>query len=232
MANPNWNYTLKKSYQNEWHGIQFYDFSSLSSKNLAGPEFYQAFYHEFFKRYQNYEQLSSSWRRGKERCAEFVLDRSGVDSKILSVGCGSGIMEHQMQIQVPQLDLFIHEVTPLAWRWIEKEFPDGHRFLGLIPACLPDNIRFDLVYLSAVDYALDDNVLVGLLAALRSFMTDRGQCLLISASFQDAPVTLEEKAISLARELKTVAAAALDLFGLRPRGQFWGWSRTQKVYRS
>ena len=137
-----------------------------------------------------------------------------------------------MQTQVPQLDLFIHEVTPLAWRWIEKEFPDGHRFLGLIPACLPDNIRFDLVYLSAVDYALDDNVLVGLLAALRSFMTDRGQCLLISASFQDTPVTLEEKAISLARELKTFAAAALDLFGLRPRGQFWGWSRTQKEYRS
>ena len=81
-----------------------------------GPAFYTNFYQEFFERYHDYEQLLSSWRREKRLCAEFVLDRIKVDSKILSVGCGLAYMEHCMLAQVPQLDLFIHEVQPIMFK--------------------------------------------------------------------------------------------------------------------
>ena len=190
--------------------MQFSDFAQMSSKKLANSEFYQ----EFFKRHQNWERLSASWHKEKERCAEFVLTRSGVSSRILSVGCGLGAMEHYMHAKEPQLDLFIHEVAPSAWRWIEGEFTEEHKFLGLIPTCLPNSIRFDLIYLSAVDYAMDDDVLVSLLATLRSFLISGGQCLLISASFQSTPVTLRDKAISYVRGLKTSVAAALAISGI------------------
>ena len=230
--NLNWGCTLKKFYQTEWQGIQFSDFAQMSSKNLANSEFYQEFYQEFFKRHQNWDRLSTSWYKEKERCAEFVLTRSGVSSKILSVGCGLGAMEHYMHTKEPQLDLFIHEVAPSAWHWIEAEFTEKHKFLGLIPACLPDSIRFDLIYLSAVDYAMDDDVLVSLLTTLRSFLINGGQCLLISASFQNTPVTLRDKAISFVRGLKASVAAALAISRLRPLGQFWGWSRTQNEYQA
>lgn len=224
---------MRKSFQTEWQDILFSDFITTSSKGLAGPEFYQAFYTEFFKRYQNWEQLPSSWRKEKERCAQFVLARCDVDSKILSVGCGLGTMEHYIRIRNPSLDLFIHEVAPSAWRWVGAEFPEQRKFLGLIPACLPRGVQFDLIYLSTVDYALGDDVLVGLLAALRPFLSPRGgECLLISGSFQDTPATLKEKAISFVRVLKAFVAAALDSCGLRPRGQFWGWTRTQKDYQT
>ena len=87
-----------------------------------------------------------------------------------------------------------------------------------------------------MDYALDDDALVGLLAAIRPFLNSAegggARFLLVSASFQDIPPTLKEKAISLARELKTFALAALDIFGLRARGQFWGWSRTKMEYHT
>jgi len=224
---------MRRYHQTEWQDIQFSDFSRLSSTNLAGPTFYQAFYEEFFRRYQRWGQLSSDWLKQKERCAELVLARSGDGARILSVGCGLGTMEHYLHVRNPQLDLFIHEVAPSAWRWIDGEFAAERKFLGLIPGCLPDGIRFDLVYLSAVDYALDDGALVGLLAALRQFLAaPGGQCLLISASFQITPVSAAARVVSLLRRLKALAAAALDAFGLRPRGQFWGWLRTQEEYRS
>ncbi len=224
---------MRELYQTEWQGIHFSELAKLSSTNLAGPEFYQTFYEEFFKRYQDWEQLSPSWRMGKQRWAEFVLARGGAGSKILSVGCGVGAVEHYMHSQNPQVDLFIHEVAPSAWRWIAEEFPGDHKFTGLIPACLPAGIRFDLVYLAAVDYALEDDVLVSLLAALRPFLTKaQGQCLLISASFEETPATFKENAVWLLRRFKALATAALNVVGLRPRGQLWGWIRTQEEYRS
>ena len=147
-------------YQTSWQGIEFSSFSNPSSTNLAGPEFYQAFYEEFFRRYRNWEQLSPTWLKGKERCADFVLARSGVGAKILSVGCGLGAMEHYMHAQEPRHDLFIQEVAPTAWRWVGAEFTADRKYLGFIPACLPSGIQFDMVFLSSVDYALDDDALV------------------------------------------------------------------------
>jgi hypothetical protein len=222
-------------YQTRWQDIQFSSFAELSSTNLAAPEFYQAFYEAFFRRYQNWGQLSEDWRGRKERCAELIVTRSRAGSKILSVGCGLGVMEHYLHAENPQLDLFIHEVAPAAWRWVGADFPDERKFLGTIPDCLPKDMRFDLVYLAAVDYALDDDALIGLLAAIKPFLIGGGAgagCLLISASFQDTPATLKDKAVSLVRGLATALSAVLDSCGLRSRGQFWGWSRTRDDYRS
>ena len=224
---------MKKLHQTEWQGIRFADFAELSSTNVAAAEFYQRFYEEFFKRYHDWEEVSPSWRRGKERWAEFILERIGAGRRVLSVGCGLGAVEHHIHSQNPQVDLFIQEVAPSAWRWIVHEFLEDHKFTGLIPACLPDGVQFDVVYLTAVDYQLDDDVLVGLLDALRRFLTPmRGQCVLISASFEETPGTLRDRAILLVHGLKALAAAVLDIAGLRPRGQLWGWVRTQREYQS
>jgi hypothetical protein len=138
---------------------------------------------------------------------------------------------HYLQGQHQSIDLFIHEVASSAWRWVGAEFADERKFLGFIPACLHQGISFDLIYLCAVDYALDDDALVELLTTIRPFLKSAaeggGQCLIVSASFQDVPSTLKEKATVIARELKILSLAVLDICGLRARGQFWGWSRTK-----
>ena len=224
---------MRKYYQTEWHGIQFSDLSHSYSKVLAGPAFYQAFYQKFFERYQNWGQLPPDWVSQKEHCAEFVLSRCADRAKILSVGCGLGAMEHYVRARSPEVDLFIHEVAPAAWRWIAEEFEEEHKFLGLIPACLPDGIQFDLIYFCAVDYALDDEVLLGLLGAVRPFLaTPAGRCLLISASLQPAQKGIAAPLVSLLRRVKTLGAAVLEAAGLHTRGQFWGWMRTRREYRS
>lgn len=224
---------LKKLYQTEWQDMQFSDFASLSSENLADAEFYQAFYDEFFRRHQSWQDLSSSWLQQKRLWADFIMNGCDKGSRVLSVGCGLGAMESGMRSQNPQLDLFVHEVAPTAWRWIGCEFAEGHKFLEPIPDCLPEDVKFSLVYLASVDYALDDVALIGLLAAIRTFLTNGdGRCLLISASFQEIPAGLESRTRMALRQLRDTGFAACDHLGLRSRGQFWGWIRTRKEYQS
>ena len=226
---------MNKTYQDEWQGIPFSEFFETSSSSIASREFYQAFYVEFFKRYQNWEELAPWWRQEKELWAQFVLDQIDEGAKVLSVGCGLGAMEHFMRSSNPNLDLSIHEVAPSAWGWIASEFPEDHKFLGLIPDCLPKGIAFDFIFLSGIDYALDDDEMVGLLAAIRPFLSDTaqaGRCLLLSGSFEETPVTLTAKLFFLWRAARRFGAMLLDGCGLRPRGQFWGWRRTQREYQA
>lgn len=224
---------MRKMFQTEWQGILFSEFAELSSTELASADFYQTFYKEFFNRYQGWQQLSASWRREKEDCARHITSLVDSNSRILSVGCGVGYMEHFLHDQLPHLNLFIHEVAPAAWHWVGTEFSQQHKLLGMIPECLPVGAQFDLVYLSAVDYALDDDALVNLLAAIRPFLAKpAGRCLLISASLQDEPETLSDKIRSLLRSIKALVATSLDRVGMHSRGQFWGWTRTRGEYRA
>lgn len=223
---------MRRMYQTEWHGIPFSSLSTPSSVDLAGPEFYQAFYEGFFERYQGWEQLDSRWLLRKRSWGEFILERAEQQGKVLSIGCGIGALEHYMKVRAPRLELSIHEVAPTAWRWVAPEFTQDRKLLGMIPTCIPKGSEFDLIFLSAVDYTFDDANAVALLSSLRPFITrSGGHCLLISASLQQPSVTLGDKALSLARGLKVFAEAALDRVGLRPR-QFWGWTRTQEEYQS
>lgn len=224
---------MRRIYQTEWQSIPFASFATVSSKELAGPEFYEAFYVELFKRYQSWDQLPSHWREKKRIWADFIATRTRSRSRVLSVGCGLGIVERYLSAQDPGVDLTIHEVAPSSWRWVEHEFGTDRKLTGTIPECVPKNVRFDLVYLGTVDYALDDHSLVGLLAALRAYIAQpNGECLLISASFERTPETPSEIARARLGDLKELVKDVLGKLGLRPRGQFWGWTRTQGEYQS
>lgn len=217
-------------YQTEWQGIAFSSFARLSSTALAGPEFYDAFYREVFGRYAGWEELPADWRAEKEKCARFLADRIGRQT-VLSVGCGLGVIESNLRRLAPDADLYIHDVAPTAWGWIKNEFAEDHRFLGWLPECLPGNLSFDLIYLSAVDYVLDDPTLISLLSGVRTRLRPGGSCLSISASFEVAPRSATDVAIQGLRRLKQGVMSILDRSGLHDRGQFWGWTRSAGEYR-
>jgi hypothetical protein len=224
---------MRKLYQTEWQSIPFTSFANPSSKKLASADFYQAFYLEFFKRYENWDQLSSKWRESKKNWANFIAKRARNRSRILSVGCGLGIVERSLSAQNPQIDLTIHEIAPNSWRWVEHEFRADRKLTGRIPECMPVNAQFALVYLATVDYALDDESLVSLLTALRGYIAQpNGECLLISASFERTPETPSEFVRSRVGDLKEIAKDVLGKLGLYSRGQFWGWNRSRGEYRS
>ena len=226
-------FTVRRYYQTNWQGIAFSDFITTSSVRLADANFYRRFYSElFFKRYANWEQLPLGWRRQKQLRAGFVSQRLNRGRKVLSVGCGLGAVEHYLKELRPDLDICVHEIAPEAWRWLERDFGPEKQFVGFIPGCIPADQKFDMIYLSAVDYALEDADLVPLLASLRAHLAEGGSCFMLSASFLPQPVTLWQRSMAFLRLIKHLWLAALRWAGLRSQCQFWGWMRNAKEYRA
>jgi hypothetical protein len=124
------------------------------------------------------------------------------------------------------LDLHVTEVAPISLRWIEAELPAERVHVGEFPGCLEAK-EFNLIYMVAVDYCLNQEGLIGLLAAASRLLAPGGRALLISASFDEPQPALSQ----FWSWIKQQAAVMLQLTGLYDRGQFWGWSRTREEYR-
>jgi hypothetical protein len=63
---------VKRLYQKEWQGIQFDEFASLSSIQLADGQFYEKFYEAFFDRFKTWDDVDYSWRNQKKLVADFL----------------------------------------------------------------------------------------------------------------------------------------------------------------
>lgn len=213
-------------YQREWFGIPFSSFTRDSSRELADAAFYEAFYRAFFQRYRSWEDLDPGWRDQKRAAARFLRERLAPGEAVLSIGCGLGWVEHCLwEMSGGCLDLHLTDMAPTALRWIKAELPPERVHVGEFPGCLPD-LAFQLIYLVAVDYCLDQEALTGLLATAARVLVPGGRVLLISASFDEPQPALSR----VEAWLKHRAAAALELARLYHRGQFWGWGRTQGDY--
>lgn len=224
---------MKKMWQTEWQGIQFSEFSKMNSTKLAGADFYDAFYRELFARNQNYQDLDQQWRKSKDMIADFIVHRVGPGQRVLSIGCGLGYVEQAIIQRTANnepigIELSVHDVAPTALKWLRDHISSDQIFIGLPPDCLPDDIRFDLIYLSAVDYALDDDTLIGALKGLQERLSNSGEIVMISASFEGQNSAFR----SLVNSAKDIIKIGLEMFGRYQRGQFWGWARSQKDYQN
>lgn len=216
---------MRKFYQTEWQNIAFSSFHPMSSSTLAGPDFYDAFYHALFEKYPNYNVLDSGWRRSKDEITDWLAATLPDGARVLSVGCGLGYMEQRLwRKHGARIELHVQDYASQALQWLRAVLPAerihdaaGGREIG----------KFDLIYLSAVDYAMPDDELIVLLARMRKSLREGGQLVMISASF------LEESAAQrIMLDGKEALKWLLDKLGLRPRGQFWGWMRSRQDYQA
>jgi len=215
---------VKKFWQTEWQGIQFSAFVNLSSKTLADADFYNAFYQELFLRYSGYSELDKKWRKSKDVVAEWIAGQLPTGSRVLSVGCGLGYMEQKLwKEHGDRIELHVTDYATDALRWLREVIPD-ERIHDAAGRGL-DDFKFDMIYLSAVDYALSANELSKLLVTLKARLENNGSLVIVSASYLG-------HSIPIARTVKDVVKAFLDLSGFRSRGQFWGWMRNRKEYHN
>lgn len=117
---------MKRFYQTEWQNIQFSDFATLSETELAGAEFYNAYYHKLFQRHGGYDELDASWRRNKKELADWIAAQlmTGVRASILSVGCGLGYMERCMHCDHgDNFELHVSDYASNALTWLRQELP-------------------------------------------------------------------------------------------------------------
>lgn len=220
---------MKRFYQSEWQGICFKDLPKLSTVEVAGEEFYNSFYCEMFRRYSGYDELDEAWRRVKAEKADWIAQRLPAGSRVLSVGCGLGYIEHCLLREHKQgLELHVQDYASDALVWLRKELPATHIHLAGAVGCQTESELYDFIYLSDVDYAVEEGNMITLLRGLKSQLCEGGACLLISASFLDKSPQLAERIKDWG---KRMVKHVLEKLGVYHRDQFWGWKRTRSEYR-
>lgn len=224
---------MRRFYQESWQGIPFTSFSHISFFRLAESRFYSTFYEELFRRYKSWDDLPALWRKNKTWDAEWIAGQvakakpveSGRPARVLSIGSGVGFMEKTLLEKLPDVELHINEPSTVGMKWIRKLISPDRIYIGSPAYCVPPDITFDLIYLSAVDYGIPTKNLSRLLEQLAAQLAPNGVMLCISASL------LEEDTIvgSTVNAMKNAIRAMLHCLGIRKQ-QFWGWRRTRNEY--
>ena len=227
---------VRRFYQESWQGIPFTAFSHISFFHLAEPKFYATFYEELFRRYKDWDDLPPTWRLNKRKDARWLAGqlRARPDqeparegpARVLSIGSGVGYMEKLLLEEVPGLELHVNEPSTVGMKWLRRHIPADRIYIGLPPACLPSDVQYDMIYLSAVDYGIPNRELIHMLGELRAQLAPGGALVCLSASL------LEEDSFigGFVNAIKIVIRGVLHYLGIR-RQQFWGWRRTRDEYR-
>ena len=230
---------MRRFYQESWQGIPFTSFSHISFFHLAEPKFYATFYEELFRRFKDWDDLPAVWRQNKRKDAQWLAARLREQAalrpegsgplRVLSIGSGVGYMEHCLveEMSADELELHVNEPSTVSMRWLRRHVPNERMYIGMPPACLPPDVFYDVIYLSAVDYSIPTRELQHLLGELRAQLVPGGQLICLSASL------LQEDSFigSFVNALKIVIRGFLHFLGIR-RQQFWGWRRTRDEYRA
>lgn len=221
-----------KFWQTEWHHIAFSDLGPISSRVIAGGSFYDRFYTEFFRRYHQWSDLDQAWLVEKETISDYIYKHvrehvANPNASVLSIGCGIGAVERKL-VSHGKIRLEITETGATPLRWISVLVPQENIHLGFFPDCVPPTKKYDLIYLSAVDYVFDEKGLTMLLTSIKDRLNPGGTCLLVSGSFLEE----EPGPFALTRAtLRLSVGRLLDSVGVRPLGQLWGYMRTGEDYR-
>jgi hypothetical protein len=222
---------VRRFYQESWQGIPFTAFSHISFFHLAEPRFYAVFYEELFRRYKDWDDLPPGWRANKGKDSRWLAERLRTRKgkagplRALSIGSGVGYMEKVLLDEMPELELHVNEPSTVGMKWLRRHIPAERIYIGLPPACLPPDVHYDMIYLSAVDYGIRTDEMEHLLGQLRTQLAPGGEIVCLSASL------LEEDSFigSLVNTLKIILRCVLHCLGIR-RQQFWGWRRTREEY--
>ncbi len=160
--------------------------------------------------------------------AEIVYTASGQNPiRVLSIGRGVGYLEKSLLDVLPHIELHVNEPTTAGLRLLRECVPVERIYIGSPSTCLPPDVQYDVIYLSAVDYSIGNDELAFAMRELRGQLLPGGRIICISASLLE-----EDSAIGrLVNAFKIGVRAALHFFDLR-RQQFWGWRRTREEYHT
>ena len=213
---------MRKSFQTDWHGIPFDEFSQPRAGDSAGAEFYTAFYSAFFSRFDSWEDLAPQWLATKRQVSDLLAVSIPERGRVLSIGCGVGAVERDLLQSRPDVILHVQDVSEVALRWLAQLLPPERIHIGDAPMCLPAGMRFDTIYMSSVEYCFDQPTLIRLLCGLRSSLRPGGSVVLLSSSCESAGGW---------SWVRHQAVALLERFGRHTSSWFWGWVRTRGEFR-
>ena len=208
-------------YQTEWQGISFYDLAIDITSDLPSSEFYSKFYDSLFKKYDYFESLPEKWLISKNNTANNLLNHINKDDSVLSYGCGLGYIEHILHKK--KINLSVYDFASNSSKWL---FRDKHGLKEYNE--LTD--KFDFIYISQLLYAFPYDDCVRLIKKLKKNLKPNGRILIIHTSINPL-----ENGCNYKNIIKLLKSFLLPIFHFLKKksvknGQFWGWSRNNKMY--
>jgi hypothetical protein len=202
--------------QSSWLGIDFSELSVwLDPLNLAGKEFYDAFYTKVLQTYPNYSDFPSEWRAQKQKDAEFLSQLIPKHSKFLSYGCGVGYLESCL-MEFLGGTFYVSDFSP----YILSYRPDlDQKYLGVEEI---KNSSFSCILLNQVSYALNNKELIELIDKIHTYLTIGGK-LVVTFSEVDFHFLIFMRDI-----LSTFIRSNLYRPTLGASRQGWGYRRSKE----
>ena len=84
---------MKETFVKEWHGIPLQLIKGAEKEKVPGADFYAGFYEKFFDAHQSWKDLDPAWIDHKINLATFIQSRLVGSNRVLSIGCGIGVIE-------------------------------------------------------------------------------------------------------------------------------------------
>jgi len=208
---------MRKQYQTSWHGIEFGEFCEMDSKKVAGDDFYNSFYRQFFNRYSKFEDIPSEYIQSKLPAVRFLEEKLQGKRNVISIGCGIGLIEKLLlERKKSNSEISIVEPSTMALEWI-KHNPKLNIYNGYFPEALEQATNFDFGYSRAVEYIFDQQEYISFLRSI----VNAG-----IVEFSVISVCIDRR--DLASLTKEFAKSILSSVGFYNRGQLWGFLRTEK----
>ena len=217
--------------QSEWFGINFSETKvDLNSNEMASPYFYGQFYRLLEERFSSISQLPKDWLKGKQDTAKALSQLLQMDSKILSYGCGLGVVEKYLIENHNYKQLFGYDSAKQSK--INYSNPD---FIRLTQFEELEYGRFDYIYLCQVLYAFDKNEAIQLLKVLNNLLKEGGSLILVNSSISDLENGVSKRK---AQRNRIISKIRRELNGIskskvknKASEQGWGYQRNNEYYQ-
>lgn len=214
-------------YQTHWQNILFKDINITLTNKLPTSDFYSAFYKFLFKRYSKYEELPKNWLLQKKDSAENIKFFLKKQDLILSYGCGLGYVEHLLNKENFNLNVF--DFSSISTEWLINRNKNINRLNKLTG-------KYDCIYLQQVLYSMEYEDCVELIKKLGDNLNNTGKIILINTSSNPIQNGFTFKNIfyyikNIIRPLYHFLIRNKNNNDLSTK-QFWGWNRNNLCYIS
>ena len=216
---------MKPIFVKQWHGIALNTVKGFNAKEIPGKEFYADFYRKFFQTHENWDDLDSDWVDHKVNSARFIQGRLKGMERVLSIGCGIGIIEKYL-LDSGAKDLEIQEVSEEPLKWIRPLFSSEVVHIGRLPECQDHSRKYDYIFLSCVDYCFEFHERIEFLDEIKGLLNQTGRCLVIAPTFHLSNFECSELKLWIMFKIKKILSA-LRIYDL---GQFVGWRRHKNEF--
>lgn len=218
-------------WQKDWNGISLVDIAEakgLNPSRLAAEDFY-GFFYENLK--MNGYKFSEDFLHDKAFAREFIngaieeyIEDTGIGNpKILSLGCGTGIIEEEL---LSKYDIELQECQESSFDYLHKKGKSASReWVTVDLSEIPEN-TYDIVYAFSIMYSFEDEDYKNFVKNASKLLSANGRLIIVDVSETYNNVIKTSMKLLVKRLLKQFVPSINEFaYGIK-----WGYIRAKREH--